>query len=178
MSNATPHQNYVQAREAARNLVERIREESFSDEQIMNDLLGLGDGTPPWRAEMLRLLAEANGIPLNVLCEVCNVGPAKVMARRRKDPQLDEAVRNYLGASFEDEAQVPLRDIKAGVLQTGLTSFAHGWKADEGRQLSDEDLHKVIRAIVDSVRLRVSDPEILKAIGQDIQDVLNRTQGK
>lgn len=161
----------------AERLIAEFRERNWTPEEITKELEALASGEPAWRGELLYLLANANGIPTTDLYRVCEVGPATVMARRRKDPVLDQAIVNYLGAFFEDEAQMPLRDIKAGVLTAGLEAHAHGWKPNEGRSLSDEDLQRIIRAIVDSVRLRVGDPQILKLIGEDIQATLRRHQG-
>jgi hypothetical protein len=160
----------------AKKLVARYRDREWSEEDIVADLTSLAEGEPVWRRELISLLAVGSGIPLNVLCQEIGVGPAVVMSRRRKDPVLDQAVRDYLGAYFEDEAQIPMKDIKSGVLLGGLNSFAHGWKEGEGRTLTDEDLQRIIRAIIDSVRLRVSDPNVLKAIGEDISQTLSRFQ--
>lgn len=162
---------------AAERLIAEFRERDWSPEEITEQLASLAEGEPAWRGELLYLLAHANGVPTTDLYRVCEVGPATVMQRRRKDPVLDQAVVDYLGAFFEDEAQLPIRDIKAGVLTAGLEAHAHGWKPNEGRSLSDEDLQRIIRAIVDSVRLRVGDPAILKLIGEDIQATLRRHQG-
>jgi hypothetical protein len=173
----TTNSEHAEAVLAAQKLIERYRGRDFTEQDVIDDLTGLAEGVPAWRGELLAILAVANGIPFNILLGEIGVGPAVVMARRRRDKVLDDAVKNYLGSFFEDEASVPSRDIKAGVLVLGLEQHAHGWKKDEGRTLSDEDLHRIIRAIIDSVRLRVGDPKVLKDIGEDIQATLARFQG-
>ncbi len=173
----TPEMTHAEAKLEAKALVEKLRKRAWTEAEIVADLLGLAEGTPPWRSELLSLLAVANGIPLHILYAEIGVGPAVVMARRRKDKELDAAISNYLGAFFEDEASIPVRDIKAGVVLAGLEAHAHGWKKEAGRSLSDEDLQKLIRTIIDSVRLRVKDVEILKLIGEDITQALKRAQG-
>ena len=173
----TPEMSHAEAVLEARQLVEQIQSLEPSDEDIVADLLCLAEGHPTWRGDLLKLLATANSIPLNILISALHVGPAVVMARRRKDKELDRAIQNYLGAYFEDEASLPTKGVPGGVVLAGLERHAHGWKPDEGRNLSDEDLQKIIRAIIDSVRLRVKDAEILKMIGEDIAATLKRTQG-
>lgn len=175
--NKTPQMNHAEAETLAKKLVARLRKQDWSDEDIVADLLGLAEGVPAWRRELLAALAEANGIPFNILCAEIGVGPAVVMARRRKDKELEQAVANYMGAYFEDEASIPTRGVSAGVVLAGLERHAHGWKAEEGRSLSDEDVQKIIRAMIDSVRLRVKDKEVLKLIGEDIASVIKRAQG-
>ena len=162
----------------AERLIADFRAKEWDDEEIKKQLGELMSGVPTWRGELMYLLSQANGIPTSDLFRVVEVGPSQVMRQRRRDRELDEVLKDYLGAYFEDEAQMPTRDIKAGVLQAGLEAHAHGWKPDDGRTLTDEDLQKIIRAIVDSVRLRVSDPAILKLIGEDIADTLRRHQGE
>ncbi len=173
----TPEMSHAEAVLEAAALVASLRKREFTDEEVIADLLALADGTPPWRRELLALLSRANGIPFNILCTQVGVGPAVVMAHRRKDKQLDQAVTNYLGAYFEDEASIPTRGVSAGVVLAGLERHAHGWKAEEGRTLTDEDVQKILRAMIDSVRLRVKDQAILKLIGADIQAIVRRVQG-
>ncbi len=162
---------------AAEALVAKLRKRKWTDAEITQELIGLSEGVPPWRSELMALLASASGIPFGVLCDVIGVGPAVVMARRRKDKELEVAVSNYLGAYFEDEASLPVKSIAPGIILAGVEKHAHGWKPDEGRNLSDEDLQKIIRALIDSVRLRVKDEEIRKLIGEDIAATIKRTQG-
>lgn len=163
--------------EIAEKLVADFRKRKWSDEEVLADLVGLREGVPPWRREVLYALANSNGISLNALFSAIGVAPAVVMARRRKDAELSQAIANYLGAYFEGEAQMPVLGISGNVLMAGLEKHADGWKPDEGRSLTDEDLQRIIRAIVDSVRLRVADQEILKLIGDDVNAVLQRFQG-
>ena len=174
--NKTPEMTHAEAVLAASRLLDKLRARPVSEEDIVADLLGLAQGQPSWRGDLLSLLASANGIPLNILIGSLGIGPAVVMAHRRKDKQLDEAIKNYLGAFFEDEASLPTRGVAAGVVLAGLERHAHNWKPEEGRSLSDEDLQKLIRAIIDSVRLRVKDQQILKLIGADIAETLKRVQ--
>jgi len=173
----TPEMTHAEATLEAARLLDQLRARPVTDEDIVADLLGLAEGQPTWRGDLLAMLATANGIPLNILIHSLGVGPAVVMGRRRKDKELDQAIANYLGAFFEDEASIPTRGVSAGVVLAGLERHAHGWKQDEGRNLSDEDLQKIIRAIIDSVRLRVKYKDILKLIGEDIAATLKRTQG-
>ena len=174
--NKTPEMTHAEAVLEASRLLTKLRARPVTEEDIVADLTGLATGEPTWRSDLLALLAEANGIPLHILIGTLGIGPAVVMARRRKDKTLDSAIQNYLGAYFEDEASLPTRGVAAGVLLAGLERHAHNWKPDEGRNLSDEDLQKLIRAIIDSVRLRVKDQTILKAIGADIAETLKRVQ--
>lgn len=158
-------------------LIAAFRGRKWSDAEILQDLTGLRQGVPPWRRELLYALANANGIPVNALCVAVGVAPSVVMAARRKDGELSQAIQNYQGAYFEGEAQMPVLGVSAAVIMAGLEKHAQGWEPTEGRSLTDEDLQRIIRAIVDSVRLRVTDQEILKLIGQDIQATLLRFQG-
>lgn len=173
----TPEMNHAEAVLAAQSLLEKIRARPVNEEDIVAELTGLASGEPTWRSDLLTLLSEANGIPLHILIGSLGIGPAVVMARRRKDKVLDAAIQNYLGAYFEDEASMPTRGVAAGVVLAGLERHAHAWKPEEGRSLSDEDLQKLIRAIIDSVRLRVKDKKILTMIGADIAETLKRVQG-
>lgn len=175
--NKTPQMTHAEAVLEAGRLLEKLRARPVSEEDIVADLLGLAEGQPTWRSDLLALLAEANGIPLNVLIAALGIGPAVVMARRRKDKQLDAAIQNYLGAYFEDEASLPTRGVAPGVVLAGLERHAHNWKPEEGRSLSDEDLQKFLRAVIDSIRLRVKDQQLLKMIGADIAESLKRIQG-
>lgn len=168
MSNPTANLLASTHRELAVKLMEGYRATNWNETDILADLTALREGMPSWRSELLWALSHANGIPLHALYDAIGVAPAVVMQRRRKDALLAHAISNYLGAYLEDEAQMPVRGIAANVLLTGLEKHADGWEKQEGRQLTDEDVHKLIRGFIDSVRLRVTDLEVVKLIGDDI----------
>lgn len=123
---------------------------------------------PSWIDDLLFLLSRAQFSTLGVLSEVCGVNRATLMKWRRKVPQLEVACKDYLAATFEDEMELPHRQIRPGVLLMAAERLIPTFMKDAEGKISEEDVALLVRAILDSIRTR------LAATGMD-DDVVTQT---
>lgn len=154
--------------------VEQFRSKDWTQDEMTQAILGIDQGQVPWRSELLYMLSVCDGQPLSAIYEAVGVTGAQVMRLRRKDDEVASAIRDYMGAYMEDEAMLPMRNIRPQVLALALTATAHGWDASSLAALTPEKMQAILRAVVDAVRARVPDVEVQRQIGADIKAAFDR----
>ena len=164
----------AEAKATSDRLVAEFRSKAWTQDEMTQAILGIDKGLVPWRSELLYMLSVCDGEPLATIYEAVGVTGAQVMRLRRKDDDVATAIRDYMGAYFEDEAMLPHRNVRPQVLALALTATAHGWDASSLAALTPEKMQAILRAVVDAVRNRVPDVDVQRQIGADIKAAFDR----
>ena len=125
-----------------------------------------------WRRELLFLLTAQDDLPVSDLCTVIGVSHATIQLYRRKDRELDTAIRAYQAAWFEREAMEPSGTLHPAILVFGLKARA-GWKETEKEAISPDRLRGFIESLVGIINSEIADPTIRRRVGRRILDSLD-----
>ena len=160
---------------SCRTLIAGFRSKDWSSDELSAAILGLGKpGNVPWRQELLYMLSACQGEPISSIAKAIGVTSKQIMSLRRKDDEVAQAAKDYLGAYFEDEAMAPEHQIRPQVIVAALGNHAHGWDKTTDQSLTPDRMQAIIRAIIDAVRLHVKDAETQRLIGESIKSALDR----
>lgn len=125
-----------------------------------------------WRRELLFLLTAQDDLPVSDLCTVIGVSHSTVQLYRRKDRELDMAIRAYQAAWFEREALEPSGTMHPAILVFGLRSRA-GWKETDKEAIAPDRLRGFVEQVVGIINQEIEDPTTKRRIGRRILDCLD-----
>lgn len=119
------------------------------------------------RAELLYLLEAQGDLPIKNVCRIFGISGNLLFKMRRNDPEIDQAVKDYQAAFFEDEAMSQEQGIHPALVIFGLKARA-GWMDAKDKAITAEQLGAMTERFVDVLRKHISDPILLQRIVDDL----------
>lgn len=181
----TPMQRRQREATSLRKALGGFRKRKPTDEQVLAAMTGQGE-LPKWLPELLFLMERATYSTLADLCEMVGTNRKNLMKWRRKHPPLETACKDYLAATFEDEMELPHRQIRPGVINLVAERIIPTFSKDADGRLSEEDVALLVHAILDSMRTRLAAsglPQeeataILQGVAGDIRHEFSKRQSE
>ena len=103
------------------------------------------------RGELCYLLRVQSKLSLPALCEVLNISTATLFSLRRKDPEIDQLVKDYQASFFEDEAMTQEAGIHPALVIFGLKARA-GWIDAKDQAITYEQMAAIAERFINVVR--------------------------
>lgn len=164
----------AELRREALALLDQYRKDPALHKLRPSDLLGImeaasharGSGhtqTMNIRGELVYLLRAQSKLAIPAICEVLGISTATLFALRRKDLEIDQIVRDYQAAFFEDEAMTGEAGIHPALTIFGLKARA-GWIDAKDNAITLEQMQQMAERFVQIVRDEVKDPAIIDRI--------------
>ena len=119
------------------------------------------------RAELLYILEAQDDLPIKNVCRIFGISSNLLFSMRRNDPEIDQAVKDYQAAFFEDEAMTGDKGLHPALTIFGLKARA-GWMDAKDRAISSEQLSAITDRFVQVLRKHITDPALLDRIVQDL----------
>lgn len=136
---------------------------------MMNASHGRGGSTSTCnlRAELLYILEAQDDLPIKNVCRIFGISSNLLFSMRRKDPEVDQAVKDYQAAFFEDEAMSGDKGLHPALTIFGLKARA-GWMDAKDRAITGEQLSAITDRFVQILRKHITDPVLMDQIIQDL----------
>ena len=113
------------------------------------------------------MLEAQSDLPIKNICKMFGIATSLLYKMRAHDPEIDEAVKNYQAAYFEDEAMSQENTLHPALVIFGLKSRA-GWMDAKDRAISAEQLGAMTERFISVLRKHIQDPVLMDRIVQDL----------
>lgn len=128
---------------------------------------GIREQSNNLRAELLFILEAQDDLPIKNICRVFGISTHLLMKMRRNDAEIDQAVKDYQAAFFEDEAMSQEQGLHPALVIFGLKARA-GWMDAKDRAITAEQLSVMTERFSDVLRKHITDEKLLNRIIQDL----------
>jgi len=126
------------------------------------------------RGELCYLLGAQSKLSLPALCDVIGISTSTLFKLRRKDPEIDQLVKDYQASFFEDEAMTQEAGIHPALVIFGLKARA-GWMDSKDAAITFEQMAAIAERFINVVREELKDEPNGEAI---IDRISSRLSGE